>query len=169
MAKYTVTHFCDHEVEYQLVGPHKERDRKIAWLEGQNCPDCRKAEFNAANAQAAAQVTDADLPELNGSEKQVNWARTIRAQKAPKIREILAHTVAAYQKDDMAAAVAMVERVAYQVLDNAEARYWIDSREDRPLELLETVLMDLERNKELTLDEVAAISTTMEVAKGDQS
>lgn len=77
MAKYTVTHTCGHEREYQLYGKHTERDRKIEWLSGQECPECRrKAEEEVAKKEA----DELGLPELEGSEKQVKWANTIRAK-----------------------------------------------------------------------------------------
>ena len=43
MAKYSVTHSCGHEREYALYGPHKDRDRKRAWLSKQDCPMCRES------------------------------------------------------------------------------------------------------------------------------
>ena len=54
MAKHTINHTCGHESEVNLVGPHEERDRKIEWLEGQQCWRCRKdAEFAAAQADTS--------------------------------------------------------------------------------------------------------------------
>lgn len=41
MAKYTIRHACGHEEVVQLFGPGSERDRRIAWLEAQECPECR--------------------------------------------------------------------------------------------------------------------------------
>ena len=73
MAKYTVTHTCGHTQEVNLFGKHTERDRRIAWLETQLCPECkRKQELENAKAQASG------LPELTGSEKQIEWAMVIR-------------------------------------------------------------------------------------------
>lgn len=84
MAKYTVTHTCGHQHEYQLYGKHTERDRKIAWLEGQDCPACKRA----AEEEAAKAATEGmELPELEGSVKQVAWANTIRAQFIEEARE----------------------------------------------------------------------------------
>lgn len=58
MAKYQVTFSCGHAQEMQLVGPHKERERKIAYFEksGQ-CSACFKAAARAEDAQAEAVVT----------------------------------------------------------------------------------------------------------------
>lgn len=84
MAKYTVTHACGHDHTYQLYGPNRERERKIAWLAEQDCPECAKRareEQHKAEAEEAAKVTEGmDLPELTGTPKQVAWANTIRGQ-----------------------------------------------------------------------------------------
>jgi hypothetical protein len=40
MAKYAITHSCNHTETHQLFGPHKERDRKIAWLQTVVCGKC---------------------------------------------------------------------------------------------------------------------------------
>lgn len=42
MATYTVAHACGHDHDYQLVGKHADRDRKIKWLEKQACQACAK-------------------------------------------------------------------------------------------------------------------------------
>lgn len=77
MAKYTVTHTCGHEREYQLYGKIRERDGKMAWLASQECPECRRKAEEAAAKKATEGM---ELPELEGSEKQVKWANTIRGQ-----------------------------------------------------------------------------------------
>jgi len=40
MAKYTIIHTCGHTSERQLVGKHSERESKIKWFGGQDCPQC---------------------------------------------------------------------------------------------------------------------------------
>ena len=91
MAKYYVTHTCGHEEEYQLYGKHTERYRKIEWLSGQECPECRrKAEECCRKAEEEVARKEADelgLPELEGSEKQVKWANVIRANFIQAARE----------------------------------------------------------------------------------
>jgi hypothetical protein len=160
MAKYNVDHSCGHSVTYQLVGPHKERDRKIAWLEGQDCAECRKIAFNAANAAAATQVSDSELPGLKGSDKQINWARTIRAGKAPSIREIVRKTAEKFRAADNEQNAALAERAGYRILDNAEARYWIDVRTHSPMGLLQDVLHDLNREGAMPTAQADEIADT---------
>ena len=83
MAKITITHTCGHEQTHNLVGPHKERANREAWLETTLCYDCYQAEEQRRREQAAEKAIacnrDADLPPLLGSEAQIRWAETLRA------------------------------------------------------------------------------------------
>jgi hypothetical protein len=78
MARYTVTHNCGHPSVEHLSGPHDQRERKIAWLSGQMCPECLQIE----RAKVAAHMHDHDtamgLPPLEGTDKQITWAAQIR-------------------------------------------------------------------------------------------
>jgi len=84
MSKYTITRKCGHEEVINIVGKVSERDRKAEWEEGRLCYDCWKAEQaaeRAAESNAAAEEAKAEgLPRLEGSEKQIAWAETIRAK-----------------------------------------------------------------------------------------
>ncbi len=43
MAQYEITCACGHKHTYNLFGAGADRQRKIAWLEGQDCPECGRA------------------------------------------------------------------------------------------------------------------------------
>ncbi len=73
MAKYTIKHQCGHVSEIQLFGKLEERDKKIKWLESQECFECKKI-----NELKEAVLKSDGLPTLSGSEKQVAWALVIR-------------------------------------------------------------------------------------------
>lgn len=84
MAKYDVKcEKCGCEFVTQLTGPIKSRTWKLenwSWV----CAPCKEAakaaERQAAADKALAEAKEACLPELTGSEKQVNWAAQIRAK-----------------------------------------------------------------------------------------
>lgn len=122
MAKYTITHTCGHEHEYQLFGKSRERDRKIAWLEKQECPACRRK----AEEEAAKKATEGmELPELEGTEKQVKWANTIRGQFINATRtynETCAFGIANPRID--------VEKALSIIASVKTARDFIDNRDD---------------------------------------
>lgn len=42
MAKYEINHTCGHTSTVQLFGKCSERERKIEWMERQECPECRE-------------------------------------------------------------------------------------------------------------------------------
>lgn len=86
--KYTVTFSCGHEATVDLFGKTSERERRITWYEKEGiCPDCyrkmKEDERRQADAELAAYAdkieTEHNLPKLEGTEKQVSWARKIRA------------------------------------------------------------------------------------------
>lgn len=84
MAKYNITHSCGHTDTVQLYGPHRDRDRRIQWLEGKPCRACEEANLQARretlNEAAAEEAKSLGLPDLVGTPKQVAWATTLRKQ-----------------------------------------------------------------------------------------
>jgi hypothetical protein len=44
VSKHEIAHTCGCVRDYRLYGPHKDRDRKAAWLSQQPCPICRAGE-----------------------------------------------------------------------------------------------------------------------------
>jgi hypothetical protein len=43
MAKYEINYKCGHKGTVDLYGKHKDRERKIEWLESDMCPNCKAA------------------------------------------------------------------------------------------------------------------------------
>lgn len=91
MSQYDVTYSCGHKGSVSLFGPTKERDSKLGWYERTAvCPDCYKTQKESERRQKdeqAKQFTDSmGLPKLSGSEKQIAWAESIRAEKLPKAK-----------------------------------------------------------------------------------
>jgi len=90
MAKYDITYACGHVETVKLYGPNKDRERRIASMSAGVCDACYKArkdaEHAAANASAAAANAAGGLPALVGSEKQVAWAESLRAERLAAIK-----------------------------------------------------------------------------------
>lgn len=56
--KYNVTFACGHDGRIDIVGPTKERDRKVAWYEQNRvCPACYAAEVERKKAEGCDKVT----------------------------------------------------------------------------------------------------------------
>ena len=71
---YDITYSCGHAGTVELYGKTSERESKIRWYETTAvCPECYKKQQEAA----AETTTKCELPELEGSEKQVAWAKKL--------------------------------------------------------------------------------------------
>lgn len=119
MSKYVVNHKCGHQVEYNLCGPYAERDRRFAYLQTIDCPECRKA---AAHDNAIKRQTERGLCDLDGTEKQISWATTIREQFYTCLDTVLSR-----KGEDKEADVVM-EFWANKLDGQTKAAWWIDNR-----------------------------------------
>nr|DAS58929.1 MAG TPA: hypothetical protein [Caudoviricetes sp.] len=121
MAKYDVTYACGHTETVNLYGKTSERERKIEWMENNCvCPACYKADRQAKAAETAAAY---DLPALVGTEKQVAWAETLRAEIFKEVADL-------EKKAGKPAAEADGKFAEFFVWlkGQTEARFWIDNR-----------------------------------------
>lgn len=133
MASYTVQHSCGHSEEHKLYGKHSERERKIAWLQSTDCHQCYAAAQQQQREQAAdnarQQAESQGLPQLQGSDKQIAWALTIRERMLEDIADTRTLILGNVGKGPQE-----ISDRALQVLDEMElqtsAAWWIDHRYD---------------------------------------
>ncbi len=127
MANYSVTYACGHTIEKQLYGKTEDRQRYIAWAaKSGNCPACAKADKAAVVADMEAEH---GLSSLSGSEKQITWARSIRAEKINAIVDWFA-SVAARVPVDKTEAFADQVALGWQLIAaQSTAGWWIDNRD----------------------------------------
>lgn len=101
MAKYDVTYKCGHTETVQLYGKIDDRMKKIEWMEQHAvCSECKRKETEEKHRQEyekALQQSES-LPVLQGSEKQVAWAMTIRQKWIDKARQYLESKGMPYQE-----------------------------------------------------------------------
>ena len=72
--KYDITYSCGHAGTVELYGKTSDRESKIRWYETTAvCPECYKKQ----QQEAAETTAKYELPELEGSEKQVSWAKKL--------------------------------------------------------------------------------------------
>ena len=69
--KCNITCSCGHERIVQIYGTQQQRERKIRYYESNECDSCRIESLKQ-------QAKEKKLPELTGSEKQINWALSLR-------------------------------------------------------------------------------------------
>ena len=137
MAWYYGTFKCGHEGRVNVIGPVKDRERKVEYLFSRVCEDCYKKQIQEKrekdNQQAAEESKEMDLPELEGTPKQVAWANTIRCNIIKKFSSCYDEANFAllqernpdkpenYYKD-------MYFYVINKLQLNTSASFWIDNR-----------------------------------------
>jgi hypothetical protein len=134
MAKYEVTHRCDHSEVVTLFGPTKDRERKLEWLRSLPCPECCSIDRITSAAAIHELQEAAGLPRLQGSEKQVAWAVQVRQDFLIGWKKIERRLTEAAMTEDATAKLAeelLFEGDAFTSgpLTHEDAKYWIDSRE----------------------------------------
>ena len=93
--KYEVTGICGHIYTVNLIGPNKNREYRLERLKSECCPCCkeeiRKAEIERENNEAAEKSAEMELPELQGSPKQVAWANSIKIRMLNELSGLAEH------------------------------------------------------------------------------
>ena len=137
----TITHTCGHTETVQMYGSSSERDSKAAWLAGKPCQECQR---NAQQAQATESAQAQGLPALVGSEKQVAWALTIRAEQLGKVAAMRKEFEAIGRKqnvteDVMATQMGQFDALVAKLTAQTAAAWWIDRRSNSAQSLLKDV------------------------------
>lgn len=111
-----INHACGHTQDHHLTGFSSQQHRKARWLATTSCRTCFLAQKQAEQTDAAtrdgAAIIHLELPILIGSDRQVGWASSIRAQR-------LAACIAAGVADEKVAGLSAV----------VDAKWWIDHRD----------------------------------------
>lgn len=118
-----------------VIGQNRNlADRLAEYRQSQGalCPDCWKAERDEARAEASQQAAEhaavSGLPVLQGSEKQVAWAETIRQDRIAKLAVIEAALEASREKAPAGACEVIADALAAIKAVDA-AKWWIDHRD----------------------------------------
>lgn len=143
MSWYEGKYSCGHEGRVNIIGPTKDRQRKADWHFSGMCPECYKKQLEeeraAANKEAAEKSAEMELPELNGTEKQVAWANVLRLdilQKCSKKISLFCKRNEERRskgKDEIKHIDGMDDgellgAVDFALKNHTEARFWIDER-----------------------------------------
>ena len=91
MAKYIGVYSCGHEGVVNIIGPHKDREWKRERIFSNMCPECYKEyiqkQREEVNKKASEQSEEMELSKLEGTEKQIAWANTLRLDFINKVSE----------------------------------------------------------------------------------
>jgi hypothetical protein len=112
-----IIHACGHEQVHVIYGFDAQVARKARWLRTTKCRACfvadKKAEQIEVAARDSATIAHLVLPSLNGSDRQVAWAETIRISRLAEL------TVTPYTTTDADCELCL------RIYD---AKWWIDHR-----------------------------------------
>lgn len=112
-----VTHSCGHQQTHALFGTFAaDIEREARRLARRTCSACYKENRTRAAEADTALLLDLPLAPLEGSDKQVSWADTIRAKR-----------IAALHKAGADVAALAAQR---------QAKWWIDHRDAADGDLL---------------------------------
>lgn len=120
MAHYNLTYACGHAGTVELFGKREYREKRIQWLEGSvDCPACKK---RAAELKMQNFEKEYELPALEGTPKQIAWARDIRKDILTSISYYIDHEENSRKK-----------QLGIEMMDFFSAkdtsRFWIENRE----------------------------------------
>lgn len=136
MAKYNVTYNCGHTGVVALFGPNKDREWKLAREEEKLCPECYKEwlerERIKQNEEAAETNQRAGLPALEGTEKQIAWAETIRHGVITEANRLLENAKHYHDKNSYFQLIDLPKEQFIEALESignhTNASWWIDNR-----------------------------------------
>lgn len=132
MAKYEVTHKCGHVEWYDLIGPHRIREWRLKQLAEELCYACRQEELRQQNLRAAEENRQMELPPLEGTEKQILWAETIRNRKIKAVDALISST-----EEEPPAELPQAMEWLY---GQTSAGWWIDRRHLEPSALVQEAI-----------------------------
>lgn len=140
MAIYEIEHACGHTAERQIYGTNVrgEREEQARRMANQPCAACYRAtqdnkaaaQKNKIIAKAAALTEGLQVADLEGSEKQIPWASSIRAQAIFDIDD-------QYDGPEDAQTRTAAIRVAVRI---KSASWWIDQRHVAAVDLVPKLL-----------------------------
>lgn len=125
MSRYEVTHACGHAQDHSIVGTNvrNEREREAARLARLDCSACygsRREAERLDDARAHADLNN--LPPLQGSERQVEWAERIRVTGIAAIVNDVNHPPIGYNKAVRAVMTAHTAVLSGPALDQINER-----------------------------------------------
>jgi hypothetical protein len=129
--KMMVTCKCGHKEEIEVTGNQKNRDRQIWSAEHSDCTECSQKKIEARDAAAG-------FADLEGSEKQISWAKTIRRGFWEKLE--------AFPAED-AANREMKAKLEEMMKNKKSASWWIDVRDKKIVEVIHKLYAENQEGK----------------------
>lgn len=136
MAWYYGTFACGHEGRVNIIGPVKDRQWKADNRFSGLCPECYAKALQERrekeNAEAAEKAKEMELPELQGTPKQIAWANTLRQKRLEEFEELSqkGEQELNYIQGEHGISTEDIENTKeYMMKEKNKATYYIDLRE----------------------------------------
>lgn len=142
MAWHEGTYACGHEGRVQIYGPVKDREWKEKQEFSKLCPECWKKKMDEENQKAIEMARKIELPELQGTEKQVAWANTIRLKFIEKFDKFTEkdfdEVKGLFPEFDDLIYDDVLKIKDYIILNKTKASFYIDNRNESIRYFVET-------------------------------
>lgn len=177
MAWYYGTFRCEHEGRVNIVGPTKNRQWKADCKFDGLCPECYQKyleeERKKRNLAAAEMAKEMELPELQGTEKQVAWANILRnafierIEKSKEDKNLVDTLKREFNISRLEAkkVIDNLDDILEEIMIKNEARFFIDNR-NRFNRAIFDISKEIEKRKEEIangVDEIILESTVAPV------
>ncbi len=146
MAKYEVTYTCGHTDTIELFGRMKDREWRLEREKDKLCPECWKKQLEEDRAKENAEAAEANktlgLPELEGTEKQIPWAESIRQQILSAIEKEVLGIISPEKKKKHPDKYKSILEGVKSIKQHTAASWWIDRRRNTNYNLLIDMIND---------------------------
>lgn len=180
MSWYEGTYSCGHSGRVNIIGPTKDRQYKADRNFDGMCPECyekwKAEDLERRTKEALALSKEMELPELNGSEKQVNWAASLRIKVVNDISDLLDRHNRGFQegkklrlrdneqflrvtKDEI------IDAADFAYKNYVDARFWIDNRFLSCQEYIVLFIKEMKKNILAEIPQEVQIELTEEQAR----
>lgn len=172
MAWYYGTFACGCEGRVNIIGPTKHRDWKKERAFEKKCPECYEkwleSERERKTQKAAEQAKEMELPELQGTEKQVLWANTLRQKfidtfekfdNEKRLNDVLNYKFDIKKKLTLEDVRLILD---YILTNKTDAKYFIDCRMDSAYDVIVREMKEALKTEEEIAEEHQEKSVKLE-------
>lgn len=144
MAQYYGTYSCGHQGWINVIGPRKNRkyiiEKKFRGL----CPDCYQEVRKKDQERAKKIARENEYPDLEGSEKQIEWAISIRQN----FMELIGEQTQRYEETGSNTELGKLLELQEWLIGKTSAKWWINHRYRDVRDLEKSYRTELQLRKE---------------------
>lgn len=171
MAWYYGTFSCGCEGRVNIIGPSKDRDWKKQRAFSKECDKCYREKLEKVreldNKRALELANEMELPKLEGTEKQVAWANTIRQSLIDKVASFIGKGDLGSFDNEAKQRIKDINNISvvldYVIDKKVSAEFWINNRESIKWDNIEFIFKDYIKDALPTDEEVQEKITQQDI------